>query len=168
MRLGRAGTRQSRRLIFVGTRQRDGSIVRPVPPIQKSEIPGLGNPAWSVRDPGPVRIWSTNGVSDKVIELSYLSSKELQTISMSFALIPVYHGVISNEGLPFHAALVAWNGSGVLIAARGDGGKSTCAARIPKPWEAVCDDEAVIVRGGDGRNRRTSSYLERSHAGKVA
>jgi SynChlorMet cassette protein ScmC len=138
------------KLIFVDMAQED-RFTRPTVRTSPLVIPDFEKQSWSPHDPGPVRIWSSNVASEKVIELLFLQTPELQTISMLFCLIPMYHTVINNGGLPFHAALLTRNGSGVLIAARGDGGKSTCATRIPKPWQALCDDEAIIVRDRSGR-----------------
>jgi SynChlorMet cassette protein ScmC len=152
MNLGRTGIDHGRKLVFVDPPERDGSAEQLARRIECSILPNLQKKQeWNVHNPGPVRIWGTNSLSDKVIELLFLGTQELQTISMFFSLIPVYHAVISNGGLPFHAALVTRNGSGVLIAAAGGGGKSTCARRIPEPWQALCDDETIIVRDKGGR-----------------
>ena len=48
-------------------------------------------------------------------------------------------------GLPFHAGLVELDGLGVLLAASGDKGKSTCCRRLPDYWKPLCDDEALVV-----------------------
>jgi len=53
-------------------------------------------------------------------------------------------------GLPFHACLAGHDGAGVLLAAPGGGGKSTCARRLPPPWKVLCDDETLIVRDPKG------------------
>lgn len=152
MRLKRTRTGPGRKLVFSGLLERDGSIQPAVSGIEDcSAMPSFGNQVWSMHAPGPVRIWSASSGSEKVIELLFLETRALRTISMVFSLTPIYHAVIEGGGLPFHAVLIAKSGSGVLLAAPGDGGKSTCAARIPKPWEAMCDDEAMIVRDKDGR-----------------
>jgi SynChlorMet cassette protein ScmC len=53
--------------------------------------------------------------------------------------------VLSQGGLPLHATLIERNGTGIAIAAPSGTGKSTCARRIPRPWQALCDDELLIV-----------------------
>jgi SynChlorMet cassette protein ScmC len=151
MRLTQTGTERGDRLTFVSASQRNGEVRQAVPEVEGSATSAFEEQAWSLRDLKPVRIWSTNGTSEKVIEVPFLGNKELEIISMLFSLIPVHHAVISNGGLPFHAALVTKNGSGLLLAGPGDRGKSTCAARIPRPWEALCDDEAMIVREKNGQ-----------------
>lgn len=65
---------------------------------------------------------------------------------MSDALNPVYLHATLKGGLPLHAALAEFCGKGVLFAAPGGTGKSTCASRLPPPWKSHCDDTALIVR----------------------
>ena len=48
-------------------------------------------------------------------------------------------------GLPFHAALVECAGRGILLAAKGGGGKTTCSSRLPDQWKILCDDENLVV-----------------------
>ncbi len=54
-------------------------------------------------------------------------------------------------GLPFHAGLVTIDGKGILLSANGGTGKSTCCRRIPAPWQALGDDQALIVRNNNGK-----------------
>jgi len=65
---------------------------------------------------------------------------------MRFSLQPVYQRVEDLGGFPLHAALVEWNRAGVLLAASADTGKSTCCSRIPNSWQALCDDETLVVK----------------------
>ena len=65
---------------------------------------------------------------------------------MRMALQPIYQRSQDTGGLPLHAALVEQNGFGILLAAQGGIGKSTCCRRLRGPWRALCDDEALIVR----------------------
>ena len=53
--------------------------------------------------------------------------------------------------MPFHAALVQHSGVGILLAASGNTGKSTCCRRLRSPWQTLCDDEALIVRDDQQR-----------------
>ena len=62
------------------------------------------------------------------------------------SLPPVYVQAIAKGGLPLHAALAELGGRGVLFAATGNTGKSTCSRRLPPPWKSWCDDEALVVR----------------------
>lgn len=152
MNLGPAGIHRGRALVFVDPPEGDASVSDHPQKIEHAALPTVQDKhSWSAQDPGPVRIWRTDRASRVVVEPRFHTNPELETISMLFSLIPVYQAVISNGGIPFHAALVTRSGAGVLIAAKGDGGKSKCAARIPKPWNALCDDETVIVRDTTGR-----------------
>ncbi len=59
----------------------------------------------------------------------------------------IFSQSVFKGGLPFHAALCEFNGKGVLIAAPGDTGKSTCAKWLSgqKGWVSLCDDEALVA-----------------------
>jgi len=52
---------------------------------------------------------------------------------------------ISRGCLPFHGALLEHKGQGVILAAPGGTGKSTCSRRVFFPWRARCDDEILVV-----------------------
>jgi SynChlorMet cassette protein ScmC len=67
------------------------------------------------------------------------------------SLYPVYKKIQEAGGFPFHCGFVELNGQGCLLAAPGNTGKSTCCSRIPPPWRAVSDDEAVIVKLKEGK-----------------
>ena len=54
-------------------------------------------------------------------------------------------------GVLLHAALVAHEGRGYLLAGRSEAGKTTASRRVPPPWEALCDDMALAVRDPGGR-----------------
>jgi SynChlorMet cassette protein ScmC len=78
---------------------------------------------------------------------------DLRLILMWDALVPVFLQAIMAGGLPLHAALAEVDGRGVLFAAAGGVGKSTCARRLPTPWKAHCDDTALAVRLSEGGYR---------------
>jgi len=52
--------------------------------------------------------------------------------------------------MPVHAALVEWEGKGILLAAPGDTGKSTCCRRLQPPWRVLGDEETLVIRDHDG------------------
>ena len=69
---------------------------------------------------------------------------------MGQALFPIYQAAIDHGGVPLHAALLERDGKGILIAARGGKGKSTCCRLAPRHWNARCDDETLVLRSGSG------------------
>lgn len=66
-------------------------------------------------------------------------------LKMLSSLHPIYQQSVLRGGLPFHAALAEMAGKGVLFAARGGTGKSTCCRRLPDYWKPLCDDETLVV-----------------------
>ena len=85
-------------------------------------------------------------VSDvKVPEHGILTIRE---VWQSF--YPFYRHLVEVGGLPLHAALLRHEARCVLLAARAGAGKSTCCRRLPTGWEAICDEEVVVVPFSDG------------------
>ena len=72
-------------------------------------------------------------------------------LMMSLGVHAMHWESISRGGLPFHAALLEHQGQGVILAATGGTGKSTCSRRVPPPWRACCDDECLAVLTPEGR-----------------
>jgi SynChlorMet cassette protein ScmC len=107
--------------------------------------PGLVT-GWRCEDHRAVRLWSHEDVPGVVCELIGPTDDDcLDYIRMSIALQPIYRGSIAAGGLLTHAALVEREGQGVLLAAPGGRGKSTCSRRLPAPWRALGDDAALVV-----------------------
>ena len=73
------------------------------------------------------------------------TTDEDRIYNMWFSLHPFYHHLIPRQVCPIHAGLVEKNGRGILLAAPGGTGKSTCCERLPKDWRVHCDDEALIA-----------------------
>ena len=71
--------------------------------------------------------------------------------AMSFGTRAVHWESLYRGGLPFHATLLEYQGQGIILAAPGGTGKSTCSRRVPPPWRACCDDEVLVVKSPDGR-----------------
>lgn len=94
---------------------------------------------------GPLRIYEYQNASHMVCEIGDTDLPEVELFKMAQSIIPIYKRVLSQGGLPLHAALIERNGTGIAIAAPGGTGKSTCARRIPLPWQTLCDDEQLIV-----------------------
>ena len=52
---------------------------------------------------------------------------------MSFGVHAIHWESLYRGGLPFHAALLEYEGQGIILAAPGSTGKSTCSRRVPPP-----------------------------------
>lgn len=118
-----------------------------------AEAPELPPTGWKPHDLTSLHLWYHPDVPDVVCELGSEGDHELEILRMWLALSPVYTRTLEMGGLPLHAALVTHGDKGVLLAAAGGVGKSTCCRRIPHPWKAVCDDTALIVRNAQGEYR---------------
>jgi SynChlorMet cassette protein ScmC len=107
--------------------------------------PGKNTKEWFIVGKKVVHTWFNNATSDVICEIDNSGSYELDILNMWFSLQSIYQHVQYGGGLPFHAALLELNGQGILLAANGDTGKSTCCRRIPDYWNPLCDDEALVV-----------------------
>jgi SynChlorMet cassette protein ScmC len=105
----------------------------------------LPDNGWKAHDLGSLHLWAHSDVPDVICEMGDEENQELNIIRMWLSLSPVYVWALESGGLPLHAALVERNGTGVLLAAPGGTGKSTCCRRILPPWNALCDDSTLIV-----------------------
>jgi SynChlorMet cassette protein ScmC len=100
---------------------------------------------WTSNRNNIVEFWSHPGLPCVIGGIRGRHDRMIDVLQMQQTLYPVVRGAIGAGGLPVHAALVERDGRGVLIAAKGNTGKTTCCQRIPPPWRALCDDEAVVV-----------------------
>lgn len=111
------------------------------------EANGLNGQVISL-DLKTVRTRRLSGVCDVVCEVNNSKGYETEVVNMWHATQPIFFQSMESGGLPFHAALVELDGRGILLAAPGDSGKSTCCGRLPGYWKALCDDETLIVFNG--------------------
>jgi SynChlorMet cassette protein ScmC len=133
------------KLIFVlrqTDEKRNSEPVCQLHPKIKEWLPSNG---WNASDLLYLRIWSHTEVPDVICELGPQEGKKENFHSMRMALQPVYQRTQDSGGLPLHAALVERNGFGVMLAASGGIGKSTCCRRLRDPWRPLCDDEVLVV-----------------------
>jgi len=110
-----------------------------------SEYFNADDPEWLCHDQKTLRIWRNDNVPDVICEVNNEYVSETRYINMWYSLTPIYWRNIQYGGLPFHSALAELDGYGVLIAASGNTGKSTCCRRLPDYWKPLCDDESLIV-----------------------
>ncbi len=94
------------------------------------------------------KIWTHEKINEVFIELNYdfIEHPEIKYIDMWSSLIPLFSHYNSEGGGPIHAASAEFNGNGIIIAASGGTGKSTCYNRLPAYWHPMADDEALIVK----------------------
>ena len=117
-------------------------------PTMQANLPRKG---WISRTLATIQIWSHREVEDVICEMGHQEGHELDILRMSLSIYPIFEGAQDSGGLPFHAALIERDGSGILLAASGDIGKSTCCRRLSPSWQARSDDGTLVVLDEQGR-----------------
>jgi SynChlorMet cassette protein ScmC len=112
---------------------------------------------WELHDLRAIRVWIHHDVPDVICEIGYEKDYKYDHVhdfdiaKMLLSLYPIYQRELKSGGLPIHAGLIERKDKGILLAARGSTGKSTCCRRIPPPWHPLCDDETLIVFNSMGQ-----------------
>ena len=114
------------------------------------EVPTNG---WKCHDLDTLSVWYHKDNPDVICKVKPLDNPEIEILTMWNALYPIYRKSIRLGGLPFHAGLVELDGRGIILAGPGDTGKSTCCSRLPDYWDALCDDEVLVVLDNEGNFR---------------
>ncbi len=119
-------------------------------------IPGseVEKHGWKAHKHGNIyRIFRHEATSDIHMQLNkkFIMHPEIRYIYMWSALREIHRHAIGGGGTPIHAALAVHQGKGVLIAASGGTGKSTCCQRFPGYWQVLCDDQVLVLL--DPKNR---------------
>ena len=99
------------------------------------------------------RIWDHDNSHDIYCTIRPFTNQDDEIIALTNLLFPIYRECIRFGGIPFHAALIEHDGKGVILAGRNGVGKSTCCSRLPNHWNALCDDEVLVLLDGEGRYR---------------
>ncbi|MFA4858099.1 MAG: SynChlorMet cassette protein ScmC [Candidatus Margulisiibacteriota bacterium] len=141
--------KSAHRIIVI--KSRELSAAHPFAGLPKKIGINLPKTGWHNRDQKHCQIWTHSSSKTVIFEISKDNSFALNIIRMWTILDIIYQQVIDRGGFPIHSALVRKGQKGVIIAAHGGTGKSTCCQRIPPPWVGVCDDEVLIVRDQRGR-----------------
>jgi len=118
--------------------------------IVSRELP-LGG--WRSSKGNIMEVWSHEESSNAIFDLGEKSMNEIVILQMSSVAQFLFRKAAFLGGIPFHSALLDCMGRGVLLAAQGGGGKSTCSRRIPAPWRALCDDETVVIKNSESNFR---------------
>jgi SynChlorMet cassette protein ScmC len=138
------------RLIFIQG-DRDNPMTPEEMRFNNEDFENLSSGGWRVNDLRSVKLWYHSETEDVICELNRQVISEIEIFRLCFTINPIYRRAQEVGGLPFHASLIELNGCGVLLAGKGNTGKSTCCSRIPRPWQALCDDETLIIL--DARNK---------------
>jgi SynChlorMet cassette protein ScmC len=133
------------KLIFI-QRESDEELEPPTWSRNVDILEGLPRDGWHARNLGALKLWSHRDVPDVICEARPERNHDLDIIRMWLSLHPIYMRAQDSGGLPMHAALVVKNRIGVLLSAPGATGKSTCCRRLPLIWQALCDDETLVVQ----------------------
>jgi SynChlorMet cassette protein ScmC len=133
------------KLIFIRKSSRADWRRHPVSKLGWNSSGDLADKGWKTHDLESLQLWAHSDVPDVICEMGDNEDHDLDIVRMWLSLSPVYNRALESGGLPLHAALVERNGTGVLLAAPGGTGKSTCCRRIPHPWKALSDDLVLIV-----------------------
>ncbi|MFC1715588.1 SynChlorMet cassette protein ScmC [Candidatus Poribacteria bacterium] len=105
----------------------------------------LNDAGWVCYDDRLIRIWQHDSISDVILEVRHNLNDTVKYVTMWTSLYPIYKRSMSGGGLPLHAGSAELDGQGILVAASGDTGKSTCCRRLPDYWNPLADDEALVV-----------------------
>lgn len=133
----------SKKIVLVRSLSGNAPLLELLP--QVKTIEHLSGHEWAFIDEGFLKLWHDRETLDTICDIGPEGSYNVEILKMSHLLYPIYIRAINSGGLPFHCALIEKNGHGILLAANGQTGKSTCCRRIPPPWHPLCDDEALII-----------------------
>jgi SynChlorMet cassette protein ScmC len=103
------------------------------------------NGGWIVYDHKSLKVWCHETGPDAICEVCDNSTHDEEIMNMWIALQPIFQQAQKTGGLPLHGALLELDGKGIIIAAPGATGKSTCCRRVPDYWNPLCDDELLVV-----------------------
>ena len=123
---------------------------------------------WKSQNLKVLQFWFHSETPDVLCDIGPGEGTALDIIRMWQALYPIYRRAQDLRGIPLHAALVKRKKKGVLLAAPGNTGKTTCCSRLPHAWQVLCDDETLIVRNSHRQYLAPpiptwSNYLKRNY-----
>jgi SynChlorMet cassette protein ScmC len=108
---------------------------------------------WAKHRVALLDLWRREDTNDIIYDIGMAGDKienDLQEIAkMSEFIFTLHEEIISKGGLPIHGGLIEKNGIGAILAGPSHAGKSTCCRRVSDDWQALCDDETVMVNEND-------------------
>jgi len=146
----RDGKEAYQKLIFVKNGSGKEENFTPIALLDLEIRKGLPEAGWKFNDLRSLRAWFHKGVSDVICEIENQMDDDQSITHMMNISYLIHQRVIDTGGFPFHAGLVEKDGRGIVLAAPGGTGKSTCCRRIPKPWNPLCDDTSLIFCDNGG------------------
>lgn len=99
---------------------------------------------------GVLTLRSDGNGTHLVSSVSAEKPKMLSVREVWQSFYPFYQRLVNLGGLPLHAALVRRGAQNMLLAAPAGTGKSTCCRNLPATWEAICDEEVILIPFSDG------------------
>jgi SynChlorMet cassette protein ScmC len=126
---------------------------------------------WKLHDMHTQCVWYHDVAPEVLCTIRPFATPRDEIMAMKNVLYPIYRESIILGGQLFHAALIEFDGKGIILAGMHGAGKSTCCSRLPEGWSAYGDDEQLVVRVGDGSYRAHSfptwsEYLYNRNSGK--
>jgi SynChlorMet cassette protein ScmC len=105
---------------------------------------------WETVEGAGFRVWLNNRTDDAVVEVDEYSVRGNVNIeAVRHAILCIYRRALSADAVAVHSALICRDNKGILLVAPSGTGKTTCCERVPPPWRALCDDQALVVRVED-------------------
>lgn len=114
-------------------------------PLSVGMFPTLPTKGWRSYSLKAVRLSTHPETGDTLCNIGREKTRNIDFIRMWEVLYPLYRRAINAGGIPLHAALAQREGQAALLVGEGGMGKSTCSRRLAYPWQAVCDDEVMVV-----------------------
>ncbi len=113
-------------------------------------IDSLPPDGWKIHRLRTIRLWFHPDVNDVVCELGKEISHEKEILMMWESSYIFHNQIQKSDGFPIHGALIERDGKGIILAAPGGTGKSTCCRRLPSEWRVLGDDEALVIPDENG------------------
>jgi len=111
---------------------------------------GLPGNGWRARIAGQVTCWYHAESPDALCEIPEDEDPAVLYPALNLCMAPLSRHAVRQGGFPVHGALVERDGHGCLLSGPSQQGKSTCCSRLPPPWTVLCDEQALVLRGGEG------------------
>ncbi|MDD1654979.1 MAG: SynChlorMet cassette protein ScmC [Methanomicrobiales archaeon] len=150
MTLRKDGTGGGARIIFLPSGTVDGGTLDDGPPRDAGLPAGLPGNGWKPRAAGQVTCWYHAESPDAICEIPPDMTPEVLYPALNLSLAPLYRHAIRQGGFPVHGALVEREERGYLLSGPSQQGKSTCCSRLPRTWNVLCDEQALVLRTSEG------------------